>query len=113
MIILINKETALDAVKELEPELVIGTEELLLKRQVLDTINGIHTEIYGFPIEYIIAFACMCREEGITRDDMKTYITTLENAYEYTNKQLEKALLKSIKEMMAKRDGQDAIQSKQ
>ena len=56
--------------------------------------------ICGYPLYELIAFAQMCRREGIREGELKAFITNCQRAYDLIRRETQEAMFRSLQSQL-------------
>lgn len=56
--------------------------------------------LYGYNLEHLVAFAIACRRAGVDEDDLKTFATNLDFAFQIASEELKRQLMEAAAKTM-------------
>lgn len=61
--------------------------------QALEQVPSAEPTLYGYNLDYLIAFALACERAGVSNDDLKMFANNYEFAFDTVQKEFEKSVL--------------------
>lgn len=59
-----------------------------------------HPALYGYNLEHLIAFAIACRRAGVDEDDLKTFATNLDFAFQTASDEIRRLQMEAVVKSM-------------